>query len=87
MVSLYNEIGRSATMNYLAVQEKNKGWNLLFYGEVVVEYKKYSDEGAKLRNCGKWSDSPDFGKYDEGHISLQNHGTKLWYRNIKIEEL
>lgn len=56
-------------------------------GEVVVEYEKYSDEWTKLRNSGKWSDFPDYGKYDEGHISLQNHGTKVWYRNIKIKEL
>jgi hypothetical protein len=54
---------------------------------VVVEFDKYSDEWKKLRNSGKWSSFPDYGKYDEGHISLQNHGTKLWFRNIKIKEL
>lgn len=56
-------------------------------GEVVVEYEKYSDEWNELRNSGKWSDFPDYGKFDEGHVSLQNHGTKVWYRNIKIKEL
>jgi hypothetical protein len=54
---------------------------------VVVEFDKYSDEWKKLRNSGKWVSYPDYGKYDEGHISLQNHGTKVWYRNIKIKEL
>lgn len=56
-------------------------------GEIVVEYEKYSDEWNELRNSGKWSDFPDYGKYDEGHISLQNHGTQVWYRNVKIKEL
>jgi hypothetical protein len=56
-------------------------------GEVVVEYEKYSDEWNELRSSGKWNDFPDYGKYDEGNISLQNHGTKVWYRNIKIKEL
>jgi hypothetical protein len=56
-------------------------------GEVVVEYEKYSEEWTKLRNSGKWANFPDYGKFDEGHISLQNHGTKVWYRNIKIKEL
>jgi hypothetical protein len=56
-------------------------------GEVVVEYEKYSDEWNNLRNSGKWADFPDYGKYNEGHISLQNHGTKVWYRNVKIKEL
>lgn len=55
-------------------------------GEIVVEYEKYSDEWTKLRNSGKWANFPDYGKFDEGHISLQNHGTKVWYRNIKIKE-
>jgi len=74
-------------------------WNSLFLvvqgnkvtqilnGEVVVEYEKYSDEWNKLRNSGKWAGFPDWGKFDEGHISLQNHGTKLWYRSIKLKEL
>ncbi len=56
-------------------------------GEVIVEYVKYSDEWTKLRNSGKWSDYPDYGKFDEGHIALQNHGTKVNFRNIKIKEL
>ena len=56
-------------------------------GKVVVEYDKYSDEWKKLRASGKWADYPDYGKYDEGHISLQNHGTKVWYRNVKIKEI
>ncbi len=56
-------------------------------GEIVVEYEKNSEEWIKLRNSGKWADYPDYGKYDEGHISLQNHGSKVWYRNIKIKEL
>ncbi len=56
-------------------------------GELAVEYDKYSDEWNALRESGKWADYPDYGKYDEGHISLQNHGTKVWYRNIKIKQL
>lgn len=56
-------------------------------GEIVVEYEKYSDEWNKLRASGKWANFPDYGKYEEGHISLQNHGTKVLYRNVKIKEL
>jgi hypothetical protein len=55
--------------------------------QIVVKYEKYSDEWKKLRNSGKWSNFPDWGKFDEGFISLQNHGTKVWYRSIKIKEL
>jgi hypothetical protein len=55
-------------------------------GVVVVEYEKYSEDWNKHRNSGKWKDFPDWGKFDEGFISLQNHGTKVSYRNIKIKE-
>jgi len=55
-------------------------------GVVVVQYQKYSEEWKKLRGSGKWSTFPDYGKFDEGYISLQNHGTKVWYRNIKMKE-
>ena len=70
----------------LLVVDGNKVTQVL-NGEVVVEYEKYSDEWNELRNSGKWSDYPDYGKFDEGHISLQNHGTKVIYRNLKIKEL
>jgi len=56
-------------------------------GVLVVEYEKYSDEWKKLRASGKWAAFPDYGKFDEGCISLQNHGTKVWYRNLKIKQL
>ena len=55
-------------------------------GKIVVKYTKYSDEWTALRNSGKWTDFPDYSKYDEGHISLQNHGTDVMYRNIKLKE-
>ena len=59
----------------------------LINGIEVVRFTKYSDEWQKLRDSGKWVDFPDYGKYDEGHISLQNHGAKLWFRNVKIKQL
>ena len=74
-------------------------WNQLFLvvkgnfvtqilnGQVVVKYEKNSEEWKKLRNSGKWSNFPDWGKFDEGYISLQNHGTKVWYRSVKLKKI
>jgi len=56
-------------------------------GVELLRFEKYSDHWKFLRNDGKWEQFPDWGKTDEGHISLQNHGSKLWFRNIKIKEL
>ncbi|MCK9413430.1 MAG: DUF1080 domain-containing protein [Prolixibacteraceae bacterium] len=55
-------------------------------GVVVVQYEKYVDEWKKLRSSGKWANFPDYGKFDIGHISLQNHGTQVWFQNIKLKE-
>ncbi|MCX6303006.1 MAG: DUF1080 domain-containing protein [Bacteroidia bacterium] len=84
MVRPYKTLGE--WNNALLVVDGNNVTQLL-NGEIVVKYTKYSDDWEKRRNSGKWIDYPDYGKFDEGCISLQNHGTKVWYCNIKIKEL
>lgn len=72
--------------NAMLIVDGNRVTQLL-NGVVVVQYEKYTGDWKKRRDSGKWKDYPDYGKYDEGHISLQNHGTKVYYRNLKIKEL
>ena len=56
-------------------------------GELIVEYKQWTDEWYKLRNSGKWDGYPKYGTASKGHIGLQDHGNKVYFRNIKIKEL
>ena len=87
---------------YVAEGDFNKPigeWNTVFLivyknkvtqyvnGVKVVEYEKYTDDWTQRRNSGKWQDYSDYGKFDEGHIALQNHGTKVFFRNVKLKEL
>jgi hypothetical protein len=30
---------------------------------------------------------PGYGRIKKGHIALQDHGDKVWYKNIKIRQL
>ncbi|HUX58365.1 MAG TPA: DUF1080 domain-containing protein [Bacteroidales bacterium] len=84
MVKPYKPVGE---WNQLFLFVKGNDVTQILNGEVVVKYVKNSEEWIKLRNSGKWSAFPDWGKFDEGYISLQNHGTKVWYRSIKLKEL
>jgi hypothetical protein len=83
LVRPYKPVGQ---WNHLFLMVEGDHVTQILNGEIVVKYEKNSDEWIKLRNSGKWADYPDWGKFDEGVISLQNHETKVWYRNIKIKE-
>lgn len=56
-------------------------------GEKVLEYELWTEEWEELVESGKWADYPNYGRYREGHIALQDHGDRVWFRNIKIKEL
>ena len=47
----------------------------------------FTDKWTEMIANSKFKDMPDFGKAKKGHISLQDHGDKVWFRNIKIREL
>jgi hypothetical protein len=84
MAKPYKPVGE---WNQLFLFVKGNNVTQILNGVVVVTYVKNSEEWTKLRHSGKWSAFPDWGKYDEGFISLQNHGTKVWFRNIKLMKL
>jgi hypothetical protein len=56
-------------------------------GEKVVEFEAWTEDWFQRKNSGKWIDAPEYGLAHRGHISLQDHGDRSWYRNIKIKEL
>lgn len=56
-------------------------------GYKVVEYQMHTPEWQEMIENSKFKDMPDFGKAKKGHIALQDHGNKIWFRNIKIKPL
>ena len=56
-------------------------------GVPVVRYEMYTDEWLEMINRSKFKDMPDFGRAKKGKIALQDHGDKVWYRNIKVRSL
>lgn len=56
-------------------------------GEMVIQFDPWSEEWEKLKTEGKWKDYPEYGSYKTGLIGLQDHGSEIWFKNIKIKEL
>ncbi len=56
-------------------------------GVKVLEFEAWSDDWNKRKSEGKWKDTPTYGMEKKGHIVLQDHGSGVWFRNVKIREL
>ncbi|MBK8914242.1 MAG: DUF1080 domain-containing protein [Phycisphaerales bacterium] len=53
----------------------------------VVEYEIGSEEWRGRVSRSKFRDMPRYGTVRRGHIALQDHGDRVWYRNIRVREL
>jgi hypothetical protein len=56
-------------------------------GGKVVEFDMWTKEWKEAVANSKWKDYPDYGLAKTGYIGLQDHGSKIWFRNIKIKKL
>ena len=56
-------------------------------GEKVLEFESGSEALKALIAQSKFKTQPLFGTFAKGHLLLQEHGDKVWYRNIKIREI
>jgi Domain of Unknown Function (DUF1080) len=66
----------------------NKGLLKLYLnGTKVVETRIDGQSWKDLIAGSKFKSMPEFGKYLGGHLSLQDHGNAVWFRNIKIRKL
>jgi hypothetical protein len=53
----------------------------------LVEYDQNAPTWKAMIAASKFKTMPLFGTSRKGHIALQDHGDKVWYRNIKIRKL
>ena len=56
-------------------------------GVKVVEYQLGTPQWEALVAGSKFAAWPDYGRVKKGYIVLQDHGDKVWFRNIRIRPL
>ncbi|GIV59619.1 MAG: glycosyl hydrolase [Rhodothermaceae bacterium] len=56
-------------------------------GKKVVETRLWTPAWDSLVAASKFRDMEGFGQARRGHIALQDHGDRVWFRNIRIRRL
>jgi len=81
-----NPVGEWNTARIIYNDGKVQQW---LNGEKVVEFDENSADFQERFNKSKWAsgDYPYWNTYKAGSIGLQDHGAKVWYRNIRIKRL
>ena len=95
MGSLYDMIPAPADKKVMPIGEWNharilsQGKHVEFWlnGQKTVEFERGSPEFRAVVAQSKFKNIPDFGEWADGHILLQEHGTEVSFRNVKIREL
>ena len=67
----------------------SKDGNVQFYqnGYEVVNFQMHNEKWLEMIKNSKFHEMPAFGLSKKGHIALQDHGNKVWFRNIKVRTL
>ena len=73
--------------NHAKIVSNKAKYEFWLNGTKVVEFTMHTPEWDAMVAASKFKSMPDFGKATKGHIALQDHGDKVWFRNIKIREI
>ena len=73
--------------NDVLIRVRNNRIEHWLNGVRIVQVTRGSDEWNALVEASKFADMPRFGRADSGYIVLQDHGDRVWYRNIRVRSL
>ena len=81
-----NPAGQWNTCQIKIDHNTNQG-SVTLNGTEIVQFAVHGTEWDQMVAKSKFKNWKGFGQYRTGHIGLQDHGNKVWYKNIKIKEL
>lgn len=73
--------------NEVRIVSKDAKYEFFLNGTRIVSFEMHTPEWEEMIKKSKFNEFPDFGKARRGHIALQDHGDKVWFRNIKVKQL
>jgi Domain of Unknown Function (DUF1080) len=73
--------------NHMRIVSQGQHVTFWLNGEKTVEFDRHSAAFRDAVAKSKFKNIPDFGEWPDGHILLQEHGSSVSFRNIKILEL
>jgi hypothetical protein len=73
--------------NHARILSQGKHVEFWLNGRKTVEFERGSPEFHAFVAASKFHDIPDFGAWAAGHILLQEHGSEVCFRNLKLRVL
>ncbi|QED37005.1 DUF1080 domain-containing protein [Antarcticibacterium arcticum] len=80
-------VDRSGQWNSSRIIFTNKKVTYYLNGQKTVEFVPWSSDWNHRKATGKWKDFPEYGEAKTGLIGLQDHGSEIYFRNIRIKKL